>query len=416
MLNDTKLQALKAKDRQYKVSDRDGLYVTVTPKGRKIFRYDYRLDGKRKTLTIGRYGRDGISLAQAREACARARQMVAEGTSPSVEKKRAKQQRTEGETVASFGPKYLAEAELAESTRSMRRSVFGRDILPELGGYRLIDVTEEDVRSLCAKIKGRGAPSTALIAREILKQMYVHAILHGAKISNPVSEVMPSSIATIKAKDRALTPSEIRIAFTLLERVKGNPVLKLGLKLILLTLSRKSEISFAQWSEVDFEEATWTIPKERMKNKLPYVVYLSRQALDILIALQTCAHGSKWVFPKRNDLSMPVSNATFNRFTYEIRDLAQIEGVELEHFTVHDLRRTGSTLLNEMGFNRDWIEKALAHDDRFTSRGVYNKAQYGAQRRHMLQEWADIVDAWIAGEKRRPVLVPPEGFIHDPTA
>jgi len=102
-----------------------------------------------------------------------------------------------------------------------------------------------------------------------------------------------------------------------------------------------------------------------------------------------------------------MSRATFNRVTTAIGERAKKDGFPLEPFTVHDLRRTGSTLLNEMGFNRDWIEKCLAHEDNRSSRGVYNKAEYEPQRRHMLQEWADMVDAWVAGMKRAPVTTPP---------
>ena len=101
-----------------------------------------------------------------------------------------------------------------------------------------------------------------------------------------------------------------------------------------------------------------------------------------------------------------MSRATFNRITYSVVEQADKHGLPLEPFTVHDLRRTGSTLLNELGFNRDWIEKCLAHEDGHSSRGVYNKAEYEMQRRHMLQEWADLIDAWSKGEKRAPVLLP----------
>ena len=99
--------------------------------------------------------------------------------------------------------------------------------------------------------------------------------------------------------------------------------------------------------------------------------------------------------------------ATFNRVTYSVVERAQKEGVPLEPFTVHDLRRAGSTLLNELGFNSDWIEKCLAHEDGRSSRGVYNKAGYEHQRRQMMQEWSDMVDAWVAGQKRIAVLVAP---------
>jgi integrase len=192
-----------------------------------------------------------------------------------------------------------------------------------------------------------------------------------------------------------------------LEHVPTLPTIRLGLKFILLTMVRKSELQDATWDEVDFENTVWTIPKERMKRSKAHNVYLSDQAVDILIALKTCAGNSRYLLPSRYDADAPMSRATFNRVTYAVVERAKKEGLPLEPFTVHDLRRTGSTLLNELGFNRDWIEKALAHEDGRSSRGVYNKAEYEPQRRHMLQEWADVVDAWAQGQRRTPVLAPP---------
>ncbi|MGY4505878.1 integrase [Bradyrhizobium sp. GM24.11] len=102
-----------------------------------------------------------------------------------------------------------------------------------------------------------------------------------------------------------------------------------------------------------------------------------------------------------------MSRATFNRVTYMVVEQARKEGLPLEPFTVHDLRRTASTLLNELGFNSDWIEKCLAHEDGRSSRGVYNKAEYEVQRRHMMQEWSNIIDAWVGGQKYVSTLIPP---------
>ena len=144
-----------------------------------------------------------------------------------------------------------------------------------------------------------------------------------------------------------------------------------------------------------------------MKRGKPHNVYLSRQSLDIMVALKTCAGNSRYLLPSRYDADAPMSRATFNRITYAVVERAKKEKLPLDPFTVHDLRRTGSTLLNELGFNRDWIEKCLAHEEGRSSRGVYNKAEYELQRRHMLQEWADMVDAWVEGGQRTPVIYPP---------
>jgi len=408
MLSDGTLRGLKPQASLYKVADRDGLYVVVTPRGTISFRMDYRLNGRRETLTIGRYGtKDGISLLMARERCMEARKAIAQGISPAQEKQREKSRQAEAQTFGEYTKRWLAEHRMADSTKAMRKTIIDRDILPVFQNRRMAEIGPEDLRALCAKIKGRGAPATAVIAREIVKLVFAYAAMHGEKAPNPADEVGPSSIATFVPKDRALSPSEIRLMHRLLETTATLPTIRLALRLVLLTLVRKSELIEATWDEIDFENAVWSIPKSRMKAGKPHNVYLSQQALDIFIALHTCAAGSKFVLPSRYDADRCMSKATLNRVTQVIAEKAKESNVPLEPFTVHDLRRTGSTILNELGFNGDWIEKCLAHEDGRSSRGVYNKAEYAEQRRHMLQEWADMIDAWVAGESHTPTLLPP---------
>ncbi|SOB87098.1 Integrase [Sphingomonas guangdongensis] len=406
MLTDTAIRSLKPKEKPYKVTDRDGMYVLVTVKGGISFRLDYRLNGRRETLTLGKYGPDGLSLARAREKCIDARRLVAEGHSPAIEKQREKRRIKEAKSFGEFGEKWLTAAPMADSTRAMRRSIWERELLPVWRNRLLTEISPNDLRAHCAKIVDRGAPATAIHVRDILKQIYGFAILHGEKVANPADEVGPASIATFVPKDRSLSPSEIRVMLKQLEHVPTLPTIRLGMRLFLMTMVRKSELQDAVWDEVDFENAVWTIPKERMKRSKAHNVYLSTQVLDIMVALKTCAGNSKYLLPSRYDADAPMSRATFNRVTYSVVERANSEGLPLEPFTVHDLRRTGSTLLNELGFNRDWIEKCLAHEDGRSSRGVYNKAEYEHQRRHMMQEWSNLIEAWIAGQKYTPTLMP----------
>ena len=407
MLTDAAIKALKPRDKLYKVVDRDGMYVVVQPSGAIVFRLDYRLNGRRETLTLGRYGASGLSLARAREKLIDARRAISEGRSPAQEKQREKRRLQEAKSFGEFGERWLQEAKMADSTRAMRRSIFERDILPAFRNRLLPEILPEDLRALCAKVKERGAPATAVHVRDIVKLVFAFAILHGEKVANPADEVGPASIATFVPKDRSLSPAEIRIMLGQIEHVATLPTIRLGIKLILLSMVRKSELQDAVWDEVDFENAVWSIPKERMKRSKAHNVYLSQQMLDIFIALKTCAGNSKYVLPSRYDADAPMSRATFNRITTAVVERAKKEGLPLEAFTVHDLRRTGSTLLNELGFNSDWIEKCLAHEDGRSSRGIYNKAEYEHQRRHMMQEWSNLVDAWVAGQKYTPTLYPP---------
>jgi integrase len=414
MLTDAALRALKPKEKDYKVADRDGMYAHVTTKGVMSFRMDYRLNGRRETLYLGKYAPDGLSLARAREKCIDARRAVAQGISPAIEKQREKRRLKEAKSFGELGEKWLQAAPMADSTRAMRRSIFERELLPAWRNRLLSEISPGDLRAHCVGIVDRGAPATAIHVRDIVKQIFGFAILHGEKIANPADEVGPASIATFVPKDRSLSPSEIRVLFRELEKVPTLPTIRLGMRFFLLSMVRKSELQDAVWEEVDFENAVWTIPKERMKRSKAHNVYLSQQMLDILIALKTCAGNSRYLLPSRYDADAPMSRATFNRVTYSVVDQAKKDGLPLEPFTVHDLRRTGSTLLNELGFNSDWIEKCLAHEDGRSSRGVYNKAEYEVQRRHMTQEWSNIVDAWIAGKKYAPVLMPPSMPLLEP--
>ena len=128
-----------------------------------------------------------------------------------------------------------------------------------------------------------------------------------------------------------------------------------------------------------------------MKRRNPHLVFLSRQALDIFIALKTFAGGSEYVLPSRYDTDLPMSSATLNQVLTLTYRQAQKEGQPLTKFGLHDLRRTASTLLHEEGYNTDWIEKCLAHEQRGV-RAVYNKAEYREQRTGMLQDWANMID------------------------
>ena len=407
MLSDLALKKLKPQSSRYKATDRDGMYASVSTTGAISFRYDYRINGRRETVTFGQYGPDGISLALAREKLIDAKNAIAQGQSPAQLKKRKKRRVVDLKRFEECAENWFSETEMADSTRAMRRGTYNRDIYPELKGRLLTEINAADLRALCEKVKARGAPATAIHVRDIVKSVFDFADLKGHDVENPADEVAPKSIATFKPRDRALSPTEIRIMYKQMDYIAATPDHRLALRLILLTMIRKGELVRGSWPEVDFEHAIWTIPKERMKARKPHNIYLSRQALDILVALKTCAGASQYILPARNNPDAHIALGSLNRTAQAIAAQAQSQKLPLGDFTLHDLRRTGSTILNEVGFNGDWIEKALAHEYSHSSRSIYNKAQYAEQRRHMLQEWADMIDAWAAGKPHTPTLLPP---------
>ncbi|WP_094168729.1 tyrosine-type recombinase/integrase [Citrobacter braakii] len=409
MLTDTKLKNLKPQDKLYKVSDRDGLYVAVLTSGSVSFRYDYRINGRRETLVIGQYGRDGISLAEAREELITAKKLLKAGQSPAAAKRDGIKKIRGAETFAVHTDAYMKHVTLADSTRAMKQSVIDRDILPVLGNKMMAEITTGVVRDLCDRIVARGGRSTAVQAREIISSIYRYANDRGHGLFNPAADIKPSSIAIFKPRERTLSPEEVGIFFRALNDFSAMGTLKMALKLVLLTLVRKSEFTLATWPEVDFRKSTWTIPADRMKASREHVIYLSKQAHDLLVGLQMCAGGSEYLVPGRYNFRKPLSNAALNSLID--RTVAEInkDSEKIQAFTVHDLRRTASTLLHEADYPSDWIEKAQAHEQKGV-RAVYNKAEYARQRTYMLQQWADMVDAWIAGEHTDLVPFSPSKF------
>lgn len=426
MLTDLELRALKPAGRIYKVADQRGLYVAVTLSGVVSFRFDYRLNGRRETLVIGRYDprlpargvremQDlsfgmSLSLAEARLLLERARREVEQGVSPSRSKVEKRVEAAEALTFGKWAEKYFAEVSLAESTRAMRKSVYDRNLAMEFGRLKLEEITPTRLMARCEKTKERGAAAPAVQARDIVLQIYRFVQARGLKVDNPAEAIRPSAIARFKPRDRALTPGEVHVFFKALERTPTLPTLRLAVRFLLLTMVRKSEFILATWEEVDFNAAVWTIPKDRMKAGRAHNVYLSQQALDILVAFKTCFGASSYLHPGRYETELPISAATLNRVIDAAVKIVRESGKEdFESFSVHDLRRTASTQLHEAGFNSDWIEKCLAHEQRGV-RAVYNKAEYAEQRRSMLQAWADMLEGWIERDpeadtatQRRPV-------------
>lgn len=394
MLTDTKIKSLKPKDKVYKVADRDGLYVSVSTAGTITFRYDYRINGRRETLTIGKYGADGINLAEARERLMIARKQVSEGISPASEKRTERNKIRNADRFCVFAEKYLADVQLADSTKALRVATYERDIKDTFGNRLMTEITTDEIRSHCEKIKERGAPSTAIFVRDLISNVYRYAIQRGHKFANPADEIANSSIARFKKRERVLTPREIKLFFNTLEETQSDFALKKAVKFILLTMVRKGELVNATWDEVDFKNKVWTIPADRMKAKRAHNVYLSEQAIDLIVAFQIYSEGSPYLLPGRINRRQPIANSSLNRVIANCIKFINKDEQRIDEFTVHDLRRTGSTLLHEMGFNSDWIEKSLAHEQQGV-RAVYNKAEYAEQRKEMMQRWADQVDEWI---------------------
>lgn len=389
MLTDSKLKNLKPTDKQYKVADALGLYVVVTPSGNKSFRFDYRFQGKRKTLVIGKYGPDGITLTEARERLAEARRQLADGACPATQKRN---KNVENQTFSTFFHMYLKSKPLAETTTQSICSIYSRYLEGAIGNVSMSNISVLLVRNVMQSAVDSGAPSASLVSHSIISRVFNHAKALGYKFDSPTNYISQSAMYKIKPRSRYLTPEEVRDFFSALDKFVENRRNACLMKIYLYTLVRKSELLKAKWCDIDFEKRLWFIPSNNTKMSTEHTVPLSSQALMLFSELKSISSGSVFVAESCSAASGHLTPTALLLMLYNL-----IERSGMKHFTIHDLRRTASTHLNEMGYNPDWIEKSLAHESRGV-RAVYNKAKYIKQRRRMLQEWADTVERWASGD------------------
>jgi integrase len=380
-LNNLKINALEPRARRYKATDGKGLALEVRPGGGMSWRWRYRLRGRPAEINLGRYPQ--ISLAAARAHCVALRAGIAEGRSPAEQRRMEKLAEERGETFRTFAERYLRWVQRVRRDVAPIKRYLARDVYPVIGDKPVSKVTTGDLRGLIFKRVEENKPQAALALRNLLKRVFDYAVVCEVVTINPLAAIPAKFVAQVCARDRALNPQEIAAFLKALDVARIKPSLKAALSLILLTLTRKSELRQARWRDINFERAEWEIPAENSKGKTAQIVYLSTQAVALIQSLIVMS-GDQCLFPASNSLRTPMSASTLNRA------LARVP-VKIPHFTVHDLRRTAATNLNEQEFNSDWIEKAMNHKGKGV-RGIYNRAQYATQRRTMLQAWADYLD------------------------
>lgn len=383
-LTDTALKALKPRERTYTLADERGLYVEVFPTGGIVWRYRYRLNGKQEKLSLGKY--PDLTLKNARLKRDEAAHAVAMGESPAQQKQLAKAGRAAATTVAEFGEKYFREIVARDwKNVTLPRRYFDKSIVPAIGTKAVRDVSAEDVRAIIWRKKEEGFDAAAGALRGVLKRMFDYAITCGVATVNPVSALPMRHVHKAKPRERTLSPAEIRTFLRAVEESNIRRQFKIGLRLILLTMVRKSELLLARWEHVDLDAAEWHIPVEHSKTGKPHIVYLAPQAVELFQQLKRLAGGNPLVLPGRAHPEKPFAHNAINSALK-----VSLAGQDIPAFTVHDLRRTASTLLHEHGWSSDVVEKALNHTIGGV-RGIYNRAEYAPQRREMLRFWAEFV-------------------------
>ncbi len=390
-LSDTAIRSAKPKDKLYRLADSGGLCLEVAPTGSKLWRYRYRFNGKAKMLALGAY--PAVTLLKARQSRDSARQYLVEGIDPAEQRKADKQaQATIGLTFETLAREWFAynAPRWAESTRYKANLYLENDLIPVIGARPIKAVTRPELVELVRKVEARGTLNAAGKIRQWLHQIFRYGLARGVVDSNPATDL---DVVAAPAKAVRHHP---HISFAELPELLGkidstniNILTRCAIRLLTLTAVRPGELRTAPWSEFDLDTATWTIPQERMKARRPHVVPLSRQAVVILRELEEISGGYPLLFPGQQKSDRPMSENTINK-------ALRLMGYEGRQ-TGHGFRHLLSTELNGRGYNRDWIERQLAHGDSDEIRDTYNHANYLEQRREMMQAWADSIDALCAG-------------------
>lgn len=378
----------KPKDKAYRLADGAGLYLHIEPSGSKLWRFRYRFAGRENMLAFGPY--PAVSLGDARDRRDEARKLLAAGTDPSAKRKQDKREAAikNANTFGAIADEVLANKEANEaagSTMDKNRWLL-KDLAAPLSGRPIAEITAAEILDLLKRIEKSGRRETARRLRGAIGSVFRYAIVTLRATSDPTL-ALQGALLTPKVNHRAAIIDEKEFGGLLraIDGYDGWPSLKAALQFIALTFARPGEVRGAVRKEFDFDRAVWRIAPERMKMRRPHEVPLSRQAVAVLKEIWPLSEYGDLVFPSIRSNRRPLSENAFNSALRRM-------GFTQDEMTAHGFRATGSTILNERGYNPDVVEAALGHQDDDEIRRAYNRAKYWPERVKLMQDWADILE------------------------
>ncbi len=399
-LSEAKIKSAKPKKTPYKLYDTDGLYLLVPVSGGRWWRFKYRFNGKEKLLSFGTYPE--VSLSAARRKRDDARKQIAEnGIDPGEARKAMKQAQAEEqetfEVVArEWHSKFKATWTPKHADTIMRR--MERDLFPWLGRRPISEIKAPELLATLRRVESRGAVETAHRIRTAAGQVFRYAVITGRAERDPSGDLQ-GAIRRVGKKHRAAITDhkEVGPLLRALDGYKGSFVVKCALRLAPLVFVRPGELRNAEWAEIDLEEAVWNIPGPKMKMKVPHVVPLSKQAVEILAELNALTGRGRYVFPSGRSSARPMSD---NAVLAALRRM----GFDKETMSGHGFRAMARTIMDEvLQIRPDFIEHQLAHAVRDPNGRAYNRTAHLAERRKMMQTWADYLEGLKAGAKIIPL-------------
>ena len=386
-LTDTHIRNIRGDGSPKKHFDGGGLFLFVTASGSKLWRMAYRFEHKSKLLSFGEY--PIVSLKDARERREEAKKLLSRGIDPNAQKKEDKAAQL-SELNDNFRNIALEwhETRTAEFSDKHRGTIMFRletYLFPAIGKAHIAKLEPQDILAVIRPIEQRGLFETSRRLLQIISQVFRYAVITGRAKYNPAADLR-GALRSRKVTHRAAVTDPRKVGQLLrdIDNYDGYFPIICALRMAPLVFVRPTELRAAEWSEFDLKTGEWHISAERMKMKQMHIVPLSKQAIKILEELRLYSGTGKYLFPSIRTETRPISDAT-------LLNALRRMGYAKHEMCTHGFRSIASTLLNELGYNRDWIERQLAHGERDVVRAAYNYAEYLPERRKMMQEWADYL-------------------------
>ena len=393
----------KATDKPQRLADGGNMYLLVQPNGAKYWRMDYRLAGKRKTLAIGVY--PDMSLAEARDRREQARKLIANGVDP-VAVKQAQKVASVALSENSF--EIIAREWFAKHSPNWKENhsskILARlenDLFPWIGARPIGDINAPALLAAIRRIEARGALETAHRVLAICGQVFRYAVATGRAERDPTGDLR-GALPPVKRGNHFAAITEPKKVGELLRDIdgyQGSFVVQCAFKLSPILFVRPGELRKMEWAELDLDKAEWIIPPEKMKMGVTHIVPLPTQAVAILREIQPLTGNGKYVFHGERDHDRPMSDNA-------IRSALRRMGWANDEMTPHGFRAMASTILDNMGYKQEWLERQLAHEEPNKIKAAYKREawrMYLPERTAMMQAWADYLDKLKAGAEVIPL-------------
>lgn len=388
------IAALQPLDKSYRKADEKGLYIEVFPNGSKLWRFKYRTGGKEKRLALGAFPE--TTLTDARSKRDAYRKQVQEGIDPLRERRleRLEREVNAGHTFAEVATDYIRvkyQSEGKAKATIEKQYFFMSHLTPTLGNTPLSDIKPIELMAALRKLEAKGHRQTAKCTRAFASRVFRYGVGIG-KCSDDPARLLSGNLSAPKVKHREaiLNPKRMGEFLRAADDYAGQPIVKIAVQLLPHVMLRPGELRLGNWQEIDFDKSVWLIPAERTKMRKPHAVPLSNQAVTLLRELERHSGGVEYMFRGQGKKG-PISENTLNQAYKRM-------GFGSNEVTPHGFRTTASTFLNETGqWNKDAIEKALAHKDTDAIRAIYNRGTYWTERVQMMQWWSDYLDRLKTG-------------------